>query len=69
MWWLTGGGGKNATSEAVKTRGNLTTNDGEIAVSWALDDHRILMRAERDSIGPGQLKMPGSDGTRVVPHG
>jgi len=32
----------------VKTRGNLTTNDGEIAVNWALDGHGILMRAEWD---------------------
>jgi DNA-binding transcriptional LysR family regulator len=29
-------------------RGNLTTNDGEIAVNWALDGHGILMRAEWD---------------------
>ena len=35
-------------TEAVKTRGNLTTNDGEIAVNWALDGHGILMRAEWD---------------------
>jgi hypothetical protein len=33
---------------AVKVRGNLTTNDGEIAVNWALDGHGILMRAEWD---------------------
>ena len=32
----------------VKTRGSLTTNDGEIAVSWALDGHGIVMRAEWD---------------------
>ena len=48
VWRLTSGRGKNATSEAVKTRGNLTTNDGEIAVNWALDGHGILMRAEWD---------------------
>ncbi len=35
-------------SEAVKIRGNLTTNDGEVAVNWALDGHGILMRAEWD---------------------
>ena len=29
-------------------RGALTTNDGEIAVNWALDGHGILMRAEWD---------------------
>ncbi|QJE02641.1 LysR family transcriptional regulator [Massilia forsythiae] len=34
--------------QAVKVRGNLTTNDGEIAVNWALDGHGILMRAEWD---------------------
>ena len=35
-------------AETVKVRGNLTTNDGEIAVNWALDAHGILMRAEWD---------------------
>jgi len=41
---------RDATSvtETVKVRGNLTTNDGEIAVNWALDGHGILMRAEWD---------------------
>jgi LysR family transcriptional regulator, transcriptional activator for dmlA len=48
LWRLTSGRGKNATTEAIKTRGNLTTNDGEIAVNWALDGHGILMRAEWD---------------------
>ena len=48
VWRLTSGRGKAATTEAVKTRGNLTTNDGEIAVNWALDGHGILMRAEWD---------------------
>lgn len=48
LWRLSTGRGKNARTEAVKTRGNLSTNDGEIAVSWALDGHGILMRAEWD---------------------
>lgn len=48
VWRLTQGKGRNARTEAVKTRGNLTTNDGEIAVNWALDGHGILMRAEWD---------------------
>ena len=48
LWRLSSGKGRNARSEAVKTRGNLTTNDGEIAVNWALDGHGILMRAEWD---------------------
>jgi len=48
VWRLSSGRGKAAATEAVKTRGNLTTNDGEIAVNWALDGHGILMRAEWD---------------------
>ena len=32
----------------MKVRGNLATNDGEIAVGWTLDGHGILMRAEWD---------------------
>lgn len=48
VWRLASGRGRNASTEAVKTRGNLTTNDGEIAVNWALDGHGILMRAEWD---------------------
>ena len=50
-------GGRGRT-ETVKTRGNLTTNDGSIAVQWALDGHGILMRAEwdiRDHLAQGQL--------------
>jgi LysR family transcriptional activator of dmlA len=48
VWRLISGRGKNAATEAVKTRGKLSTNDGEIAVTWALDGHGILMRAEWD---------------------
>jgi len=48
LWRLTSGRGKAATTDAVKTRGNLSTNDGEIAVHWALDGHGIVMRAEWD---------------------
>ncbi len=48
VWRLTHGRGRNARTESVRTRGNLTTNDGEIAVNWALDGHGIVMRAEWD---------------------
>ncbi|WP_341892786.1 LysR substrate-binding domain-containing protein [Variovorax sp. YR752] len=48
LWRLSKGQGKNATTHAVKTRGTLTTNDGEIAVNWTLEGHGILMRAEWD---------------------
>lgn len=46
VWRLTTGNGAARKTETVKIRGNLTTNDGEIAVKWALDGHGILMRAE-----------------------
>ena len=48
LWRLTSGRAKAALTESIKTRGNLSTNDGEIAVRWALDGHGILMRAEWD---------------------
>ncbi len=48
VWRLSSGRGRSARTESVKTRGNLTTNDGEIAVSWALEGHGVLMRAEWD---------------------
>ncbi len=51
--------GRQGKSEAIKTRGNLTTNDGGIAVQWALDGHGILMRAEwdiRPHLERGQLR-------------
>lgn len=46
VWRLSPGTSK--PFEAVKVRGNLSTNDGEIAVNWALDGHGIVMRAEWD---------------------
>lgn len=35
-------------TETVKVRGHLSTNDGEIAVNWALAGHGIVLRAEWD---------------------
>ena len=48
VWRLTSGKGAKRRSETVHVRGNLTTNDGEIAVNWALEGHGIVMRAEWD---------------------
>lgn len=48
LWRLASGRGKSTHTQSIKTRGKLTTNDGEIAVNWALDGHGILMRAEWD---------------------
>lgn len=33
-------------TESIKIHGNLSTNDGEVALNWALEGHGILMRAE-----------------------
>lgn len=64
VWRLSRGRGRSAKVETLKTRGNLATNDGEIAVNWALDGHGILMRAEWDVVRhlrSGQL-------VPVLPH-
>jgi hypothetical protein len=34
--------------ETVKVRGPAATNDGEVAVNWALQGHGILLRSEWD---------------------
>lgn len=46
--WKLRARGRRAEVESVKVRAPMTTNDGEIAVRWALDGHGILMRAEWD---------------------
>ena len=48
VWRLSNERGNSRKSEAIRINGSLTTNDGEIAVKWALDGHGILMRAEWD---------------------
>jgi len=48
VWKLAGRRGAGGRTESVKVRGSLSTNDGEIAVKWALDGHGVLMRAEWD---------------------
>jgi LysR family transcriptional regulator, transcriptional activator for dmlA len=35
-------------SEAVRLHGNLSTNDGEVAVNWAVGGLGIVLRAEWD---------------------
>jgi DNA-binding transcriptional LysR family regulator len=76
LWRLTRAGERN--SVAIKTRGTMTTNDGEIAVNWALDGHGILMRAEWDIaryLRTGRLvqvlddyRTPGADIFAVYPQ-
>lgn len=55
---------RKGATESVKTRGNLTTNDGGIAVQWALDGHGVLLRAEwdiRKYLASGRLR-------QLLPH-
>lgn len=64
--------------ETVKVRGHLNTNDGEIAVNWALAGHGIVMRAEWDVaryLRSGRLKQvlenyrtPSADVHAVYPQ-
>jgi DNA-binding transcriptional LysR family regulator len=35
-------------AHSVKVQGNLSSNDGEVVLKWALDGHGVLMRAEWD---------------------
>jgi DNA-binding transcriptional LysR family regulator len=44
IWHLSSG----QRSETVKVRGNLSSNDGEVALNWALAGHGLVMRAEWD---------------------
>lgn len=48
VWHLSTGSGNARKTRTVRINGGLATNDGEIAVKWALDGHGILMRAEWD---------------------
>lgn len=41
---------RGEASETVKVKGSLSSNDGEVVMSWALDGHGILMRAEWDIV-------------------
>lgn len=44
LWRLSRG----KQGDTVKVRGKASTNDGEVALNWALDGHGVLMRAEWD---------------------
>lgn len=69
---------RGKAQETIKVRGALSTNDGEIALEWALLGHGILMRSEWD-IAPylrsGRLSqvleewnLPASDIFAVYPE-
>ena len=44
LWQFTRG----SRNHVVKVHGQLSSNDGEVVLKWALDGHGILMRAEWD---------------------
>lgn len=50
LWRFSKGKGKTKSefTDSAKVRGSLTTNDGGIAVNWALDGRGIVLRAEWD---------------------
>lgn len=54
IWRLTQarGRGHASVTKTVKTHGGLVTNDGEIAVGWALDGYGIVMRSEWEVAHP-----------------
>ncbi len=78
VWRLSSGAGEKKRVEMVKVRGNLSTNDGEIAVNWALGGLGVLMRAEFDIrryLASGRLVQvlpqydtPGADIYAVYPQ-
>ncbi|MCS4510652.1 LysR substrate-binding domain-containing protein [Xylophilus ampelinus] len=78
VWRLALGRAAASTAEAVRTRGTLSTNDGAIAVLWALEGHGILLRAEWDvahHLQAGRLvevlpqyRTPDADIYAVYPH-
>lgn len=44
LWRLS----RDGKTENIRVSGKASTNDGEVALKWALDGHGILMRAEWD---------------------
>ena len=66
IWNLSGGAGPQRRTHGVKVHTKLSSNDGEIAVNWALAGHGIVMRAEWDvakylSIGRLRQVLSGYD--------
>src|SRR3546814_16203229 len=53
--------------QGVRVAGTLATNDGEIAVSWVLDGHGIMLRSEWDiapHVRSGRLQILRSEERR-----
>jgi DNA-binding transcriptional LysR family regulator len=77
LWRLTNGDEGSIRSESVKTHGSLSTNNGNVAVAWALEGQGIVMRGEwdlRPYVDSGRLvqllpqwRMPDADLYAVYP--
>jgi len=55
---------RNRKTEAIKVHSSLSSNDGDIALGWALDGHGLLIRSEWDlnkylESGRLQVVLPG----------
>lgn len=69
---------RGETVENVRVQGQLSCNDGEVALNWALDGHGIMMRSGWDIarfVRAGQLRvvladyaLPGRDVYAVFSH-
>jgi LysR family transcriptional activator of dmlA len=69
---------RGETVENVRVQGQLSCNDGEVALNWALDGHGIMMRSGWDIarfVRAGQLRvvlpeyaLPGRDVYAVFRH-
>lgn len=62
VWSFTNG----SRTQSVKVRGALSTNDGEVAMKWALEGYGILLRAEWDIaryVRSGRLRLVLEDQT------
>ena len=60
IWRLTRG----RKVHTVKVQGNLSSNDGEVVLKWALDGHGVLQRAEWDIakyVRSGRLRLVLAD--------
>ncbi len=52
--------------EAIKVKGALSSNDGDIVLRWALDGHGILIRLR---MGSGQVRAERTAQSRAAQHG
>jgi DNA-binding transcriptional LysR family regulator len=51
---------RGGATETVKVRGTLSSNDGQIALQWALEGHGIMLRSEWDighHVREGRLRL------------